>query len=240
MEKQILKIYRFLVSNRNFPLALQTKHREANLVSFTTIPEKVFSLLHDTYYTQSQPKLDKAKLFFEKVFNEKDCLSSFHQFSNFLGNYNVKTPYQSLFEGLGNQPGWGDKTSALFVKNIYYLHHLPQMSHLRFWNDVPSLTEGDRLYLPVDAVIKDIMGRFDKTLNSFWGINEHLANYGSMDIWDDLWFWGFFTQKGSKSPRVLEFNTGKYWLDLSTSKDKKTIEEIEQKCIEFITLLPKS
>ena len=70
-----------------------------------------------------------------------------------------------------------------------------------------------------------------------------------IEIWDDLWFWGFITQQNVKveskkqnekteSKRVIvDFNEGKYWSILETPKDKKTVAKIRIKCLNFLNLL---
>jgi hypothetical protein len=162
----------------------------------------------------------------------------------YLGEYNPDKPYLSLYLALKDQKGWGKKTSALFVKNVFQIHHLPEMQHLKFWDDVPSFQAGDRLFLPVDAVIKNVFARFDRSLNSFDKINRFLEmeGYYNMEIWDDLWFWGYITQNAKNDPngfRTIGFNKGKYWLELFTPKNPDEILEIERRCTKFIEFLPK-
>jgi hypothetical protein len=243
MKDHLQPLFHFLKANRKYNIDLQKKYREINLLRFETKTEKAFSLLHDTFYTQSQPDLDDAQKFFEDLYNNQDSLVSFVAFCNYLGHYDSKSPYLSLYNGLCRKKGWGQKTSALFTKNIYNIHHLPEMNELGFWTDAPPLLQEDRLLLPVDAVIKDIFMRFNPKMNSFTRINKFLEKekFIEMDIWDDLWFWGYITQnpkEGIDELRGIGFNKGKYWLQLYTPKDPLVIKEIEEKCKEFIRLLP--
>lgn len=111
------------------------------------------------------------------------------------------------------------------------------MNHLRFWENAPPLSKPDHLFLPVDAVIKEIFKHLDPSVNSFEEINKALEENGSMEIWDDLWFWGFITQKGSKGSREFVFNKGKYWLLLFTPKDSEAMKDIEARCKKFIDII---
>ena len=49
-----------------------------------------------------------------------------------------------------------------------------------------------------------------------------------MEIWDDLWFWGYITQKVVKNQdhRDFELNKAKYWVMKESNKTKQTINEI--------------
>jgi hypothetical protein len=239
MSEKLYALFNFLQRNKKYNNVLQKKYRKTVLNSHRLKTEKVYSLLHSIYFTQSQPRLDNAQVFFEEIGNNPKVLLSFKKFCQYLGVYDPKNPYLSLYHGLVNVDGWGEKTSALFVKNVYQIH-LSKNSTLKFWNDVPLLQKNDILYLPVDTVIKDIFMRQSRQLNTFKKINDYLREneeWRNNDIWDDLWFWGFITQKGSKSPRALGFNKGKYWLLLNTSKKPKHIKEIEKKSNKFIEIL---
>lgn len=241
MKANIRKLYSFLKKNRKYNRALQNKNIEELFSNVTgSKSKKTLYLLHYIFYTQSQAKLDKAQEFFEGVWNNKRALNSLKSFCKYLGHYNPDQPYLSIYTGLKNQGGWGEKTSALFVKHVYLIHQNKKKDTLKFWDDAPKLSKKDTHYLPVDAVILDIFTRFDNALNSFKRINNYLADFKDKDVWDDLWFWGFISQTGSKSPRKLGFNKSKYWLLLHTDKTPKKIKEIEGKCREFVSLIPKA
>ena len=75
---------------------------------------------------------------------------------------------------------------------------------------------------------------------NFDNINSVLQqSYSSeqMEIWDDLWFWGFITQFGSGLQREHIWNEQKYWALLETDKDKIVIEKIQSKSLEFLSIL---
>ena len=245
MKEKINSLFQFLSANRTHPLNGHEGVRRENILIFKTPSEKAFSLLHHIYFTQSQPKLDKAKGFFEDISKKTEALTSFRLFCNFL---DCEQSYKGVFEGLkSREQGWGDKTSALFTKTLFQIHrHFPD---LIFWKgeDVLNFSNYDKLYLPVDAVIKKIFSRV-ADIDTFEKINNHLFQLGyqsdKIEVWDDLWFWGFITQFSQKDDKTgkmkrdfIEFNEGKYWSLLHSPKDQKTIEEIKKLCREFIRII---
>lgn len=243
MNSKIDSIFKFLKENRKYNRNLQNKVRAEWLSQAKgNKKEMAFILLHKTFNTQRTPKLDNAQKFFEKISNERNVLRSFSSFCTYLlgDHFDESTPYLSLYKGLEKEHGWGPKTSALFVRNVYQIHQLNKDGEFRFWDDTPRLLKPDELYVPVDAVIKDIFHRFDPSLKDFNSINEFLKEWKPTEVWDDLWYWGFITQKGKEGSRKLGFNKGKYWSLLHADKNPKKIQEIERKCKEFIALLPKS
>jgi len=142
------------------------------------------------------------------------------------------------------QSGWGEKTSALFSKSIYHLHNNKYPKELKIWNDAPKkLTENDLFYLPVDAVIIAIFKNIDKSNNwTFSKINRTIKDYYSgneIEIWDDLWFWGFITQIGTGENREMRWNLNKYWTLRESDKNPKMITEIEKKAEIFLNILNK-
>ena len=150
--------------------------------------------------------------------------------------------FKSLYIGMRNQKGWGDKTSALFVKTIFHLHNNEYPKELKIWNDVPfEIDNNDELYLPVDKVIMSIFKQLDSDINwSFNTINNQLKKYYSgtdIEVWDDLWFWGFITQNGSGNDRIFAWNENKYWALKESDKSPQTIDIIRVKSKEFLSLL---
>jgi hypothetical protein len=156
-------------------------------------------------------------------------------------NPNSLLNYDSLYNGLKNQNGWGKKTAALFSKSIYHLHNGDYSENLKIWDDVPkTIANNDSFYLPVDAVIIAIFKKIDSSINwDFDKINKTLKskyNGSEIEVWDDLWFWGFITQNGSGNNRVFEWNENKYWVLKESDKEKLKIEEIKNKCHEFLEI----
>jgi len=235
----INKIYTFLKANRRFNKAFQNTYWRHVLSPYSSRKDRAYALLHNVILTQSKPKLDKVKNYLEQIYRDKNALKSFKNFCKYHG-LAKDTSYKALFKCMKSKPGVGPKTSALFIKNIILLHRDTKSSDLRFWKDVPTISKDDQIYLPVDAVIKDIFPHIKKGLNTFSNINRfiHANNKWKNNlIWDDLWFWGFITQKGSDSPRTLMFNEAKYWIQPYSKKDKATILQVKKRSLEFIRIL---
>ena len=242
MNRQLQDIYSFLRENRASNMPVQIGAYRLALMPYDNTPDKVYSLLYATLNTQSQVKMDKSASFFKLIVENYEKLNSFSGFIEAIGG-NAKTPlnFKSLHKLLKDNSSWGDKTAALFVKAIYQTH-IGYAKELSFWEDCPtSIENGDEIYLPVDAVIKFIflqMGNPCK--NNFKHINDYLKEQvtdSDFDTWDDLWFWGFITQKSSGGNRILEFNEAKYWNMLDAPKDKETIEKTENLARHFIKLI---
>lgn len=205
-----------------------------------TTNEKVYNLLFNLVNTQSQPKLDKLSPFFKKTNSNKKYFSSFKEFNSKFLNNNEST-FNSLYHKLENESGWGKKTSALFVKTIFEMHN-GRFNKYKIWNDVPKLEKGDKLYLPVDQVIEKIFSNIYGKELKFEKINEILqeqfTNPKDLIIWDDLWYWGFITQKGSGIKRDFDdFNEAKYWCMQYSSKNENEIKSIKENCKTFLKLI---
>lgn len=138
-----------------------------------------------------------------------------------------------IFFYLRQVPGFGEKTAALFVKSLVMAHLKDSTlgfsdEKLPFLTDAEKLTspDGIRLYLPVDSVIRHI---FSKHLGhiphanrtpkvAFESINKLIFQFMDANsipalesiYWDDLWYWGFITQRGSGANRETKFNESKY------------------------------
>lgn len=242
MNQKLNDIYSFLNENRAYNLPVQIGAYKMAMMPYNTTFDKVYSLLYNTLKTQSQLNMDKSVVFFQTIADPKNSLNSFTDFLKTLGasSYTPIT-YKSMFQLLTKQPSWGDKTAALFVKAIYHTH-IGYAKELCFWDDAPKILEkDDELFLPVDAVIKHIFQTLgNPCTNSFSGINEYIKNempYSNFEVWDDLWFWGFITQKGSGDNRKMEFNTAKYWNILDAPKDTATIVKTQELANQFIDLL---
>ena len=234
-------LFEFLKSNREIPQSVQLGYRQATLLPFESTADKAFALLHGCYYTQSSVRMNIAKNFFRDLAAKPSALSSF---SSFCRHLDADAKYESLHQNLaGNKNGWGPKTAALFLKNVFQIHHSPGLpiSSLKFWNDTPNLTHPDRLYLPVDAVITKVFEYLQLPGKPFEAINAYLQQKyqpKDLEIWDDLWFWGFITQEGSGAERKnVTFNEGKYWSILHAPKDMENQDKIKKLCIKFYEIL---
>lgn len=234
-------IFTFLRENRQFNHSLQERFYHSIISPYSDTTDKVISLLYHIANTQSQPKINSLANFYKSVFNDTHCMTSMKMFIEKI-NPNKPLNYESLYLGMKSQDGWGNKTSALFSKSIFQLHNGNYSEHLKIWEDVPeTINPKDNFYLPVDSVIIAI---FKKLNNSerwdFYKINKVLKSIykgQEIEVWDDLWFWGFITQNGSGEDRKFEWNENKYWALKETDKTPKIILEIKHKAELFLELL---
>ncbi len=245
MEKEKLEpIFKFINKHREFNKRLQNRYYKSIVMPHTDIREKVMALLYQIANTQSQPNIDNLAIFYKSLYEDEDkevrCLDSLASFIEKLSGKRGNS-FSELFLCLKNQRGWGEKTSALFVKSIFHLHNNKYDSSLKIWDDVPLTIENtDSLKLPVDAVINHIFSEIGLKNPGFSNINSLLSEHykgEQMEVWDDLWFWGFITQKGSGVNRKLEWNENKYWVLEHSSKCPYEIEEIIRLSTIFINII---
>lgn len=241
-EKALGIIYLFLIKNRSYNKDLQEKFYKSIVFGETDLKEKVLSLLYHIINTQSQPNIDEVAEFFKFIHQDITCLLSFNTFVKKISNKNSGN-YSDLYAGLKSQAGWGPKTAALFTKAIFHLHNNNYDQSLKLWLDAPAEIAGnDKLYLPVDAVIIKIFEELGCHKPNFNKINTEIMKYykGDMvEVWDDLWFWGFITQKVENKVRVFSFNPQKYWALRYSEKSPETFCVIEKKSNEFLLLIKK-
>ena len=240
MTDRIEKLFKFISNNREYNKALQERYYRSIILPYKDEKEKIISLLYHIANTQSQPKIDKLSEFYKSIITEENSLKSFKEFVLKI-NPNGKSNFESVYKGMLNQKGWRPKTSALISKSIFHLHNGHYSEDLKIWNDVPKLIdENDSFYLPVDAVIIAIFTKLDNSIKwDFDKINKTLEKKykgQQIEVWDDLWFWGFITQNGSGENRVFEWNENKYWVLKESDKEKIKIEEIKNKCHEFLEI----
>lgn len=241
MEKeQLNSIYDFLKKNREFNKKLQGKYYNSIISYHDETKDKVVSLLYQIANTQSQPKIDNLARFYKFIHNDISCTESFSAFVRKVSGKDSEL-YSDLFLGLKQQEGWGDKTSALFVKSIYHAHNGNYDENIRIWGDAPmKIDSTDQLKLPVDAVINNIFKRIGCLVPNFSKINKMLSKYykgEEIEVWDDLWFWGFITQKGSGADREFIWNEHKYWSLEHADKNESEINRIKIKAEEFVKIL---
>lgn len=163
-------------------------------------------------------------------------------------NQNTNT-YKKLFYLLERKKWWWPKTSALFVKTIYHIHNENYLwKEFHIFSDFPEWNfENDEFFLPVDEVIIQIFKKIlwvtktFKSMNNFLKDNFSKYSLGTkMEIWDDLWFWGYFTQSAKvqdsqQEERVFGWNENKYYV--SEFSDKEKIGKIFKKANEFIRII---
>lgn len=210
-------------------------------LSPSNVGDRALLLMHRVLQTQSQPKLDHICKFFKNL-----MMASGHLSFNAFCNYVTNSGSFELVDGLRQQPGWGWKTASLFVRNLGHIERTLALRE-KFWYDTSVLSD-DSIRLPVDKVIISVFSTLPcdipkKPANHFLRINRYLHDalgYRDEDllIWDDLWFWGFITQKNSKNgPRRHGWNEAKYWALPHTPKDVVAINQIKQMCDRFLELI---
>ena len=241
MNKNTLEpLYKFLIENREFNKKVQSKYYKSIMSHQEQSSDKAISLLYKISNTQSQPRIDNLARFYTSICNDKYSTKSFSAFVKKVSNKNSNL-YIDLFLGMKGQDGWGEKTAALFVKSVYHAHNGNYDENFSFWSDAPkTIKEKDKLKLPVDTVINRIFKEIGLPKPTFSKTNKILSeNYNGdeIEVWDDLWFWGFITQKGSGVDRNIEWNENKYWSLEDTDKNKSEILKIESKANKFIKLL---
>lgn len=241
MKDKLQNIYTFLNENRNFNHSLQNRFYKSIILPYSDTEEKVLSLLYYIANTQSQPRIDHLASFYKSIFEHTSCLTSFKNFIEMVSPKKLLN-YDSLYNGMKDQKGWGKKTAALFSKTIFHLHNGFYSEDLKIWNDVPAyISQNDNFYLPVDAVIISIFKKLDSSKKwDFDKINNTIKSHyigQEIEIWDDLWFWGFITQNGSGDNRIFEWNENKYWAIKESDKNPETRKVIKEKSNIFLKLL---
>lgn len=240
MTAKIEKLFLFISQNRQYNKDLQQRYYQSFILSCKNEKEKITSLLYHIANTQSRPNIDLLASFYKKIIIEEREFKTFREFLDSI-NPGAECSFKSLYQGMRSQSGWGEKTSALLSKSIYHLHNGQYSDELKIWQDVPAVIEDDdHFYLPVDAVITAIFQKLDPAKKwTFASINAYLQNnYSStqIEIWDDLWFWGFITQNGSQQ-RKFQWNENKYWILRESDKSRKMIGEIKNRCTEFLDII---
>ena len=242
----LANVFAFLRKNRRWNQEFQEQEYVRNLSHSRGSCGWLMNLLHMTVNTQSAPKLDKLGDFwrFMDQFKQSNPSTRKEFIDQLEGGINltlgdVKT-WERLFRALRAQPGWGDKTAALFVKSAIKIHRGPKELH--FWSDLDvdvPIDPEDKIYLPVDAVIKHV---FESTglisRPSFRSVNCLLMDHydpEEMLLWDDLWFWGYFTQNSQEKNRTMSWNRNKFWCQPSSPTSDES--EIKILCEEFIDLI---
>ena len=256
-DDKIEEIYSFLKKkkHRDFNRTTQNGYYQG-LIQFDNPKDRILSLLFSTVNTQSQPKLDPLAVFWILIYEElkinPDCLNTLEEFMQTISIKLDKKDLESI-EHLGDLDklwhllkfidGWGEKTAALFVKSCCNIHWDEANKNIRFWEKFPNKEDDNKIYLPVDRVIVHIFSELKivENGNRFEKINTYLQDYckssKDMLIWDDLWFWGFITQKSIGGERFLEWNIAKYYAVFHAPKDTESINDIEVLAKEFIEII---
>lgn len=248
LENKLKNLYDFLKNNRQYNAQVHALEYKRALLPFHKEKDKVISLMHYIAGTQSQPNINKLAVFFEQVEINLQY-DSFENFVNSLDNipnkdgstskHDIANSYWDKLQKLKNKPGWGPKTAALFCKALFKLHNEYE-EKLNIWavkyNAALKTTQG--LQLPVDTVIVRVFQKLGYSPATFDSINQLLKKETwDIEVWDDLWFWGFITQKIIDNERVIIYNPEKLWTLIAIPKDPETLAQIKTKSSEFIKLI---
>lgn len=244
--RKLQEIEKFLFAHRDWNADFQAQEYLNILGNCSSSYDRLISMLYAVANTQSQPNLDALHKFWEHIYaaKEQDLPLTMAGLSNIFGkSLSPQNPFKSIYQALKQQNGWGQKTAALFVKNLINIHASNRRS-LYFIADAPAMSSAiqdtDRIYLPVDEVIFHIFrSHIGHEKVSFSSINkclyEHIQHPSEMLLWDDLWFWGFITQRTKAKTRHTLWNPAKFWSQGSHAKHRK--DEVAVLAKDFIRLL---
>ncbi|WP_157755114.1 hypothetical protein [Variovorax boronicumulans] len=223
VNKQTNIICKFLEANAKWNAEFQRKEFRRYLRPESTHSQRLVSLLQEISLTQQEPNLEKLAEFWKIALKLEDraplsllqLVRFFHRSGKPEGKIVAKrTPWHRLYSALKKSPGWGEKTAALFVRACILIHRddSPEGKRLHFLADgikqAANFQTGERIHLPVDAVIKEVFGFAELPVmpRSFSKINTYLRDTvrctpDQVLLWDDLWFWGFLTQRVNKGKK---------------------------------------
>ncbi|MEY4507115.1 MAG: hypothetical protein RL297_1693 [Pseudomonadota bacterium] len=240
VSKKIERVFEFLKEHHHFNQDIQYGYVKQTLNACSAPRERMRLLLDRAVNSQSRPKLDEVANFWRSVHERHENLDSFGGFLTFVD----RKAHSDLATALAKQSGWGPKTSALFVRNLWLAGEESDLASL-IWSDLDLA--GERLYLPVDTVIQNIFSQIDKRKKwGFHSINNLLQEelkYSPQEmlVWDDLWFWGFITQRSEpeSKQRTFEWNEAKYWSIFTAPREKITIRKVKALSTRFLNLTQK-
>ena len=239
----IRSLFEFLERNKAINLRIQRGYVAESLAP-RKVADRALLLMQRVLNTQSQPRLDPIAKFLQAAF-QSNALGSCRKFRIWLL---AQTGTESIPEALRHWEGWGPKTAALFVRNLAIIEMDPS-SRQRFWSDVDVLKR-EEIEVPVDAVILEIFAHLGplvgRDLKSYKTINNYLRDelgYSAKEmlIWDDLWFWGFITQRSAPKSegggRKVVWNEGKYWSIPHAPRRPADVAQIMRLSREFVAHL---
>ena len=248
--KRLDRLYRFLEKHHQWNIAFQTSEYSRYLTHCETPKQRLIALLHLVAHTQSQPKLGPLADFWRHLegidWGRKapwlEDLTAVIEKAGSPSTVHVG-PWDRLFHSLNSVDGWGPKTSALFVKALIGLHRTARTDLYCIRDEAAAqvIADSDRIYLPVDVVIRRVFKtpELQELGKTFGPINTALYKAGytpeQMLVWDDLWFWGFFTQDSSTDDRVMGWNEARFWGQLSSPK--ADLPEVRELCRRFLQIV---
>lgn len=169
-QQRVKELFDFLTTHHQWNLEFQQLEYERCLAGGKSQRERLVRFLHWNVNTQQKANLDALEPFWTLLHRAStEDTATLRGFTTFLWRHagargpaspsakataTEVNPWESLYEALRAHPGWGEKTSALFVKATIQLHRGP--AALQFWTDAtPQAAPLDNFkpYLPVDRVI---------------------------------------------------------------------------------------
>ena len=220
-------VFHFLKENSKYNRSIQNKTYRDWLSPYRGTADRLKSLMFNVVNTQSRAKLDLLSKCWKGLHAGRagaNALESVGQLADYLANVLLETRcrrepehFEDLWTVLKSVPGWGQKTSALFVKSVVRIHMDRNNEDLRFLSNF-QMKASVRPYVPVDNVIIHIFNKHLRTGGQelgFGGINALLRKQHTsakdLLLWDDLWFWGFITQESRNEIRRTALNMAKFW-----------------------------
>jgi hypothetical protein len=251
--RRLDRAFSFLQENTKYNQIIQNRTYRDWLCPCANVADSLSSLLFSNVTTQPLPKLDHLSHCWKKLHlhrHELGDVTDIGGLASWISKYLLEKQtvdpgytvdeFKRLWVVLKNVNGWGEKTAALFIKSLINIHVDPANKDLRFLRHF-KISNLVQPYLPVDKVIKHIFEHHFASRGSlsFTGINKELwARYSStrdLIVWDELWFWGFITQRSRASTRITELNMSKFWAIRHAPGDLEN--EVEDKAHEFIKIL---
>lgn len=97
MQDKIDQLYIFLNENRFYNKTLQEKFYRSVITPYTTVQDKVISLLYNIANTQSQPKIDNLANFYKSILNDHDSFSSLTNFISKINSNSIVLPTMKIY-----------------------------------------------------------------------------------------------------------------------------------------------
>ena len=243
-EKHFLKVIEFVKNNVDIKQNINRFFNSSLITCKSNAKEKIRILYIHAISATGGSNLTRngksCKSFFEKI----DILGKEQQV-DLKGFYNCFDNQISSFEDLfkyisHNSLNFGPKKTALFLNNMDWVQNNIDESQRIFKDyNIDALD----LMIPLDNVIVRILNeiicvntteKLDQykdflTINKFF--KEKLGD--EFMLIEDLWFWGYFSTKGNRKNRTIEFNEDKFY----TAEFLKPTIENKNKISEFTDLL---
>lgn len=229
LSSKLNQIAKFMVENKDFREQYNTNCIQSFIASRKNAKEVIYSIFVSSLKAGKESNLEKSGIGANYFFNKLDTLPDtthleYRYFLNHFGCSNPKELFSQLEKKVTNM---GEKKVALFMRDLDFCHRNVRSIFDSYNEKVVSKS----LVIPVDVVIRTIYDRLGLVNYDNKGyfnlINEHAKQEFGEEfmIVEDLWFWGYFSTKGSENNREIVFNDAKFYTDSyiypsSTLKDK--------------------